>query len=115
MRRLEGVADVRMDFDKATAYVQLKPGVSFDAEKLRGAIEGAGDKVRAFELRLRGPVERQDGTYYIRPAGVSQRFAVRGGALADKLASLVGRRVRARGTFVASDARLELQLLEVAP
>lgn len=104
-----------MDFDKETAYVQLKPGVSFDADKLRGAIEGAGDKVRAFELRLRGPVERQDGTYYIRPTGVTQRFAIRGGPLADKLASMVGKPVRARGTVVASGAQLELQLLEVAP
>jgi hypothetical protein len=95
--------------------VRLKDGVPLEPEKFRAAIEKLGDKVRTFEVELRGTVERQNGAFYLRPTGVAQRFAVSGGPLATKLVPLVGKRVRARGTVISSAGRLELQLSEVAP
>lgn len=71
--------------------------------------------MRAFELRLRAVVERQDDRYYLQPAGVAQRFAVRGGASAAKLDDFVGKPVRARGKLVLAGPPLELELTEIAP
>ena len=93
----------------------MKTGAPFEPERFRTAIKSASREVRAFEVRLRATVDRQDGRYYLHPPGVAQRFVVHGGASTAKLVALVGKQVRARGTLISAGAALELELTEVGP
>jgi len=115
LRRLEGVATVRVTLAEEAAYVSLKAGALFEPEKFRAAIKSASQEAREIELRLRAAVEAQDGRYFLRPSRVAQRFAIRPGALTGKLDVLVGKQVRARGTIVSDGPPLELELLEILP
>jgi hypothetical protein len=115
LRRLEGVATVRVTLAEKSAHVTLKTGTPFEPERFRTAIKSASQEVRVFEVRLRATVDRQDGRYYLRPPGVVPRFAVRGGVSTNKLVALVGKQVRARGRLVSAGTTLELELTEVGP
>lgn len=115
LRRLEGVATVRVTLEQKAAYVSLKAGAVFEPGKFRAAIKSASQEARTLELRLRAAVERQDGRYYLRPLRVAQRFTIRRGALTSKLDALVGKQVRARGTIVSDGPPLELDLVEILP
>jgi hypothetical protein len=96
------------------AYVELKPRALFDPKALRRAIEGAGQRVETFELVLCATIEVHDGRYYLQPAGVAQRFVVRGTGVARKLEGLAGRQVCARGKLVGADSALALEIADVA-
>jgi len=116
LRRLEGVATVRVTLREKTARVTLKTDAVFEPEKFRAAIKSASQQVRAFELRLLAAVEQRDGQYYLRRSSVGQRFLVHaGGALTAKLGGFAGKQVRATGRLVSSSSPLELQLTEIAP
>ena len=115
LRRLEGVATVRVTLREKTARVTLKTDAVFEPEKFRAAIESASQRVRAFELRLLAAVEQRDGRYYLRRSSVGQRFLVHGGALTAKLNGFAGKQVRASGRLVSASPPLELQLTEIAP
>jgi copper chaperone CopZ len=113
LRRVEGVAAVKVVLASQAATVRLKPGTPVTPARLRTGVENAGQRLRTIELRLRGALERNDAGYELRPPGQSQAFAVRGAAKLDRLA---GRNVRLRGRVVSSDATaVELELVDVEP
>jgi hypothetical protein len=114
LRRLEGVATVRVVQSERKAYVELKPRTPFDPKAFRKAIEGAGQRVETFELVLCATIAEDDGRYFLQPADSAQRFAVSGDGVAQKLHGLAGRQVCVRGKLVATDPRLALEIAELA-
>ncbi len=113
LRRVEGVAAVKVVLASQTATIHLKPGAPLAPARLRTGVENAGQRLRAVEVRLRGTLQRKDGGYELRPAARSQTFAVRDAA---KLEDLAGRHVQLRGRVVSSDAAaVELELVAVKP
>lgn len=113
LRRIDGVASVKVVLASQTATIRLKPGAPVAPVNLRAGVENAGQRLRVVELRVRGALERNDDGYQLRPPGHSQAFAVRGEA---KLEGLAGSKVRLRGRVVSSDAAaVELELLDVEP
>ena len=113
LRRVEGVAAVKVRLASQTATIHLKPGAPLAPDKLRTGVEHAGQRLRVVEVRLRGALQRKDGEYELRPIGSSQAFGVRDAA---KLEGLAGRNVRLRGRLVSSEAAaVELELVTVEP
>jgi copper chaperone CopZ len=113
LRRVEGVAAVKVVLASQAATIRLKPGVAVAPALLRAAVENAGQRLRVVELRLRGTLQRDKGLYQLRPAGLAQVFAVRNDV---KLEPLAGRNVRVRGRVVSSGAAaVELELMDVEP
>lgn len=113
LRRVEGVAAVKVVLAAQTATIRLKPGAAVAPAHLRAAVDSTGQILRVVELRLRGPLQRDGARYRLRPAGHSQAFAVRDAA---KLESFAGKNVRLRGRVVSSDAaNVELELTSVEP
>jgi copper chaperone CopZ len=113
LRRLEGVAAVRITLAEKSAVVTLKAGMPFEPNGFRTAIQSASQEVRTLEVRLRATVDRQDARYYLRLPGSAQRFAVLRGASTDKVVALVGKQVRARGRLVSTTVPFELELTAV--
>lgn len=93
--------------------VELKPGTPLDPAKLRKAIQKAGYESRDIEISLLAHVERRNDVILLRPAGISQTFAVRAGPAAADLEAFVGKTARVRGKLVAEEKSLELELVEV--
>lgn len=113
LRRVEGVATVKVVLASQTATLHLKPGAPLAPARLRAGVENAGQRLRVVEVRLRGSLQRQDGGYEIRPPGHSQAFAVRD---APKLEGLAGTNVQLRGRVVSAEAAaVELELVDVEP
>jgi copper chaperone CopZ len=112
LRKLDVVSKVRVTLDDETALVTLKPGARFDADRFRAAVTDAGQDTRQVELRLRGAVRQQDGTYSVeaRP-GVLLAFS---SSSASKLQQYSGKTIRARAR-VSSPVRspLELDLIAI--
>ncbi len=113
LRRVEGVAAVKVVLASQVATIRLKPGVAVAPALLRAAVESAGQRLRVVEVRLRGTLQRDEGRYQLRPAGVTQTFAVRDDV---KLEPLAGTSVRLRGRVVSSGAAaVELELVDIEP
>ncbi len=113
LRRVEGVAAVRVVLASQVATIRLKPGVPVAPAQLRAAVERAGQRLRGVELRLRGTLQRDSGRYQLRPAALDQVFAVHEDV---KLEPLAGKVVQLRGRVVSSDAAaVALELMDVEP
>ena len=113
LRRVEGVAAVKVVLASQVATIRLKPGVAVAPALLRGAVESAGQRLRVVEVRVRGVLQRNEGRYQLRPAGLAQVLTVRDDV---KLEPLAGRNVHVRGRIVSSDAAVvELELMDVEP
>ena len=112
LRKIEGVASVRVTLEDELAVVKLKAGAVFDRRLLDGAIKDAGQQVRTYEIRARGTVVRRDGVYTLQSGGVA--LAV-DRASSARLEPHIGKSVRVRASIPAQgQAPLELQLLDVA-
>ncbi len=113
LRRVEGVAAVKVVLASQTATIHLKPGAPLAPAKLRAGVENAGQRLRLVDVRLRGTLQRKDDGYELRPPGRSQTFAVRDAA---KLEGLAGKHVQLRGRVVSSDAAaVQLELIDAEP
>ena len=113
LRRVEGVAAVKVSLASQTATIRLKPGAAVAPARLRAAVDSAGQILRVVEVRLRGALQRDGGRYQVRPPGHAQAFGVRDDV---KLEALAGKNVRLRGRVVSSDAAdVELELTTVEP
>lgn len=113
LRRVDGVAGVKVVLSSQTATIRLKPSVPVAPVRIRAGVEDAGHRLRIIELRIRGALQREDGGYQLLAAGQAQAFAVRDDA---RLAALAGRNVRVRARVVSADAApIELQLIDIQP
>lgn len=113
LRRVEGVAAVKVVLASQVATIRLKPRVAVAPALLRAAVESAGQRLRVVEVRVRGELQRDEGRYQLHPAGLAQVFAVRDDV---KLEPLAGRNVHVRARVVSSDAAaVELELVGVEP
>jgi copper chaperone CopZ len=113
LRRVEGVAAVKVALASQTATIHLKPGVPLAPIKLRTGVENAGQRLRVVEVQIRGALQKEDSGYQLHAAGQALAFAVRDDA---RLAALAGKNVRVRARVVSADAApLELQLIDVQP
>jgi copper chaperone CopZ len=112
LRRVEGVASVRVVLASQVATVTVKPGARVAPAQLRAAVERAGQSLRGIELQVRGRLQRQNGRYQLQAPAPPQAFAVRD---ETKLQPLVGKNVRLRGRVTSDAPALELEVIEVAP
>lgn len=113
LRRVDGVASVKVVLASQIATVRLKPGARVAPAELRSAVERAGQSLRAIELQVRGTLQRDKGQYHLQSPAPAQLFALR----ADpKLEALAGKIVRLRGRVMSPDAPgVELTVIEVRP
>jgi copper chaperone CopZ len=112
LRRVEGVASVRVVLASQVATVTVKPGARVAPAQLRAAVERAGQSLRGIELHVRGRLQRQNGRYQLQAPAPAQVFAVRD---ETKLQPLVGKTVRLRGRVTSDAPAVELEVIEVAP
>ena len=63
LRRVDGVAAVKVVLSSQTATIRLKPGATVAPAHLRAAVDSTGQILRVIELRLRGALQR-DGARY---------------------------------------------------
>ena len=113
LRRIDGVASVKVVLASETATIRLKPGAALAPARIRAGVHDAGQRLRLVELRMRGALEKEDSRYQLHAAGQAQTIAVRDDA---RLAPLAGKNVRVRARVVSADAApLELQLIDVQP
>lgn len=113
LRRLDGVAAVKVVLASQTATIRFKPRVAVAPARIRAGVEDAGQRLRIVELRIRGALHREDSRYQLLAAGQAQAFAVRDDA---RLAALAGKTVRVRARVVSADAApIELQLIDIQP
>jgi copper chaperone CopZ len=112
LRRVEGVASVRVVLASQVATVTVKPGARVAPAQLRAAVERAGQSLRRIELQVRGRLQRQNGRYQLQAPAPAQAFAVRD---ETKLQPLVGKNVRLRGRVTSDAPAVELEVIEVAP
>lgn len=111
LQRLPAVATTRVVLAEARAYITLKRDSSFDPATFRDAIRGAGQDVRAFDLRLCATIESlPNARYGLRVPHRADAVAVRSNEWSGSLAELVGEQVCARGRIVSETGRLELEL-----
>jgi copper chaperone CopZ len=112
LRKLDAVSSVRVALADETAFVTLKPGVRFDADRFRAAVTDAGQETRRVELRFRGAVREHDGAYTVE-ASPGMRFAF-GPTSAARLQAYAGKTLRLRAR-VSSPLRspLELDLIDI--
>jgi len=61
LKRLDGVAKVKVNLEWGWAEVRLKPGAPLDVDKLRGAITEAGFTSSWIEVEATGEVVKRDG------------------------------------------------------
>ena len=113
LRRVDGVAGVKVVLSSQTATIRFKPQVPVAPARIRAGVEDAGQLLRTVELRIRGALQREDSRYELVAAGQARAFAVRADA---RLAALAGKNVRVRARVVsADDAPIELQLIDIQP
>jgi copper chaperone CopZ len=113
LRRVDGVAAVKVVLASQTATIRLKPGVPVAPALIRAGVADAGQRLRIVELRVRGALQREDSGYRLRSAGQARAFTVRDDA---RLAALAGKNVRVRARVVSADAApIELELIDVHP
>jgi copper chaperone CopZ len=113
LRRVEGVASVRVVLASQVATVTVKPGARVAPAQLRAAVERAGQTLRGIEVQVRGTLQRDSGHYQLQSATRQQAFAIRDH---PKLEALTGKTVRLRGRVTVPDApAVELEVIEVAP
>jgi copper chaperone CopZ len=112
LRRVEGIASVRVVLASQVATVTVKPGARVVPAQLRTAVERAGQSLRGIELRVCGTLQWQNGRYRLQSPTFPQAFAVRDEA---KLQPLVGKNVRLRGRVASEAPAVELEVIEVAP
>jgi len=113
LRRVEGVAAVKVVLESQTATIRLKPGAAVAPARIRAAVQDAGQRLRIVEVRLRGALQKEDSRYQLHASGQMQAFAVRDD---ERLPALAGKNVRVRARVVSADAApLELQLIDVQP
>jgi copper chaperone CopZ len=112
LRKLDAVSSVRVALADETAFVTLKPGVRFDADRFRAAVTDAGQETRRVELRFRGAVREHDGAYSLE-ASPGMLFAF-GRTSAARLQAYAGKTLRVRAR-VSSPLRspLELDLIDI--
>ena len=107
LRKLDAVSSVRVTLADETAFVTLKRGARFDADRLRAAVTDAGQETRRVELSLRGAVREHDGAYSVEASpGTLIAF---GPGSAARLQAYAGRTIRLRAS-VTSPVRSPLQL-----
>ena len=113
LRKLDGVAAVKVVLASQTATIRFKPQVPVAPARIRAGVEDAGQLLRTVELRIRGALQREDSRYELVAAGQAQVFTVRDDA---RLAALAGKNVRVRARVVSADAApIELQLIDIQP
>jgi len=115
LRRVDGVATVRVVLSSQVATLRLKPGARVAPAQLRAAVDRAGQSLREIELHVRGTLQRDDhGRYQLQsPAPPHQAFAIQDH---PKLEAFAGKTVRVHGRVTAPDASaVELEVIEVAP
>jgi copper chaperone CopZ len=113
LRRVDGVASVRVVLASQVAMVRLRPNARLAPPQLRAAVESAGQQLRGIELQVRGTLQRENGRYRLQAPAPAQVFALRDN---PKLQALAGRTVRLRGRVLAPDAPdVELEVIEVTP
>jgi Cu/Ag efflux protein CusF/copper chaperone CopZ len=61
LKRLDGVAKVKVNLEWGWAEVQLKPGAALDVQKLRQAITEAGFTSSWIEVEVSGDLVKRDG------------------------------------------------------
>jgi copper chaperone CopZ len=113
LRRVDGVAGVRVVLDSQVATIRLKPNTPVAPAQLRAAVDRAGQRLRGIELQVRGTVRRENGRYQLQSPAPVQMFALRDD---PKLEAVAGKSVRLRGRVTSPDApAVELEILEVMP
>lgn len=113
LRRVDGVAAVRVVLASQVATVRLKPNTPVVPDQLRAAVERAGQRLREIELQLRGTLQRERGRYQLQPRTTAQVFVLRD---SPKLEALIGKVVRLRGRVMSPDATaVQLEVIEVVP
>jgi copper chaperone CopZ len=112
LRKLDAVASVRVTLGDQTAFVTLKPGARFDADRFRAAVTDAGQETRRVELRFRGAVREHAGAFSLEASpGMPLAF---GPGSAARLQAYAGKTVRVHAR-VSSPLRspLELDLIAI--
>jgi copper chaperone CopZ len=113
LRRVDGVASVRVMLASQVATVKVKPGARVLPAQLRAAVERAGQSLRGIEVQVRGTLQHDNGHYKLQSPAPQQAFAIRDN---PKLEALAGKTVRLRGRVTVPDApAVELEVIEVAP
>ena len=86
LRRVDGVAAVRVVLASQMATLRLKPGARVAPAQLRAAVDRAGQSLRAIELQVRGTLQRENGRYTLHSPTPQQAFAIRNSPKLDALA-----------------------------
>ena len=77
LKRVEGVEDLKLQFDIGVAEIKIKDGKSIDIDGIRKAVKDGGFTPRDMVVTIKGKIEEVDGRMILRIGDITDSFILK--------------------------------------
>lgn len=77
LKRVEGVKDLKLQFDTGVAEIKIQEGKSIYVDEIRKAVKDGGFTPRDMVITLKGKIEEVDGRMILRIDDISDSFILK--------------------------------------